>query len=186
MNPVEYNREGVGKAALLLLSLSPTLVSKILARLTRHEIQNLSDVIQRIDRRDPMIRQRQEELLDEFYFTYKAWEHLEVGRRAYAMDLLRKQSRRSHFETELPDWSPETEGVHTPRPDRQLDISRETAAAMEQLSEKERTALLLRHYEGHSINEIAEILDMTANACKQTIFRAVRKMRIALSPLVTA
>ena len=103
-----------------------------------------------------------------------------------AMDLLRKQSRRSQFETELPDWSPETEGVHTPRPDRQLDISRETAAAMEQLSEKERTALLLRHYEGHSISEIAEILDMTANACKQTIFRAVRKMRIALSPLVTA
>jgi flagellar motor switch protein FliG len=98
MNPIEYNREGVGKAALLLLSLSPTLVSKILARLTRHEIQNLSDTIQRIDRRDSMIRQRQEELLDEFYFTYKAWEHLEVGRRAYALDLLRKMAPEAEAE----------------------------------------------------------------------------------------
>jgi len=43
---------------------------------------------------------------------------------------------------------------------------------------------MLRHFEGHSINEIAQMLDLTSNACKQTIFRAVRKMRIELAPLV--
>ena len=44
---------------------------------------------------------------------------------------------------------------------------------------------MLRHHEGHTIEEIAHMLDLTTNACKQTIFRAVRKMRIELAPLVT-
>jgi RNA polymerase sigma-70 factor (ECF subfamily) len=55
---------------------------------------------------------------------------------------------------------------------------------MQGLSEVERSALLLKHYEGHSINEIADILEITTGACKQAIFRAVKKMRIALKPLV--
>jgi len=43
---------------------------------------------------------------------------------------------------------------------------------------------MLRHFEGHSIQEIAQILDLTTNACKQTVFRAVKKMRVELQPLV--
>ena len=53
------------------------------------------------------------------------------------------------------------------------------------LSDTERSALLLKHFEGHSIKEIAQILEMTTGACKQTIFRAVKKMRVELRPLVT-
>ena len=56
---------------------------------------------------------------------------------------------------------------------------------MMNLSETERAALKLRHFEGHSIKEIARILDMTTDACKQAVFRAVKKMRIELRPLVT-
>ena len=56
---------------------------------------------------------------------------------------------------------------------------------MMNLSETEGAALMLRHFEGHSIKEIAQILDMTTNACKQAVFRAVKKMRIELRPLVT-
>ena len=52
------------------------------------------------------------------------------------------------------------------------------------LSEMERAALMLRHFEGHSIDEIAEVLNLSTNACKQTVFRAVKKMRIELQPLV--
>ena len=55
---------------------------------------------------------------------------------------------------------------------------------MNELTDLERAAFTLRHFEGHSIAEIAQILEMTSGACKQTIFRAVRKMRIALQPLV--
>ena len=35
------------------------------------------------------------------------------------------------------------------------------------------------------IKEIANILDLTTSACKQAVFRAVKKMRIELNPLVT-
>ena len=52
------------------------------------------------------------------------------------------------------------------------------------LSPRERTAFVLRHYQGCSIAEIAEILDLRTNACKSTIFRAVQKLRAALRPLV--
>jgi tetratricopeptide (TPR) repeat protein len=45
---------------------------------------------------------------------------------------------------------------------------------MMNLSDTERSALMLRHFEGHSIKEIAQILDLTTNACKQTVFRAVK------------
>ena len=100
-----------------------------------------------------------------------------------AMDYLRKLSTRKRYETEEPDWEI-PQASETPRHDVQIDIRRETEAAMKQLSETERAALLLRHFEGHSIAEISQILEMTTGACKQTIFRAVRKMRIALQPLV--
>lgn len=101
-----------------------------------------------------------------------------------AMDQLRKQSRHDRMEASEPDWSQLAEGAVTPRHDVQIDIQACTQAAMSNLSDTERTALTLRHFEGHSIKEIAQILDLTTNACKQTIFRAVKKMRVELQPLV--
>ena len=103
-----------------------------------------------------------------------------------AMDHLRKRSRQQQFETEEPDWEGLPQAAEAPRHDVQIDIQRETAAALGGLSETERAALMLRHFEGHSIKEIAEMLEITTDACKQAIFRAVQKMRTALQPLVTA
>ena len=102
-----------------------------------------------------------------------------------AMDYLRKQSRRKHFETKEPEWETAPQAVETLNAGEQIDLREQTEAAMMKLSEIERTALLLRHFEGHSIKEIAQILDLTTGACKQAVFRAVRKMRIELRPLVT-
>lgn len=56
-------------------------------------------------------------------------------------------------------------------------------AALDALSPAERTAFLLRHVEQHSLAEIADALGSNANAIKQTLFRGVRKLRAALSPL---
>ena len=50
----------------------------------------------------------------------------------------------------------------------------------------ERTAFVLRHFEGQSIDEIGSVLGLRTNATKHSIFRAVRKMRVALEPLVDA
>jgi RNA polymerase sigma-70 factor (ECF subfamily) len=52
------------------------------------------------------------------------------------------------------------------------------------LSDRERTAFVLRHVEGLSIEDISRQLNLKTNATKHSIFRAVRKMRLALEPFV--
>ncbi len=56
---------------------------------------------------------------------------------------------------------------------------------MELLSPTERTAFVLRHQQGMSIREIGAVLESSDNAVKNTIFRAVRKLRERLQPLAT-
>ena len=58
--------------------------------------------------------------------------------------------------------------------------------ALGQLSDQERTAFLLRHFEGKSIEEIGAVLDLGISATKNSIFRAVRKVREALEPVVSS
>jgi RNA polymerase sigma-70 factor (ECF subfamily) len=114
--------------------------------------------------------------------SFKSWLHrITVNT---AMDYLRKHVRRKQFETEEPEFETTQQAASLPDTGTQIDISRQTQSAMMDLSESERTALLLKHYEGHSINEVAQIMEITTGACKQNIFRAVKKMRIALQPLV--
>lgn len=116
--------------------------------------------------------------------SFRSWLHrITVNT---AMDYLRKQANRKQFEAEESGWEQDRHGSPAPRYDLQIDIRSQTQAAMMNLSETERTALMLRHFEGHSIHEIAQIMDLTAGACKQAIFRAVKKMRVELRPLVTA
>jgi RNA polymerase sigma-70 factor (ECF subfamily) len=55
--------------------------------------------------------------------------------------------------------------------------------ALEQLTDLERTAFVLRHYEGCGIAEIASTLGVEANAAKHSVFRAVQKLRRALQPV---
>jgi RNA polymerase sigma-70 factor (ECF subfamily) len=51
------------------------------------------------------------------------------------------------------------------------------------LTEQERTAFTLRHYEDLPIAEICRVLDTSENAVKHAIFRAVRKIRKAVEHL---
>ena len=56
-------------------------------------------------------------------------------------------------------------------------------AALRALSPTERTAFVLRHVEDCSTEEIAAVLGVAPNAAKQTVFRAVHKLRLRLSAL---
>jgi len=58
--------------------------------------------------------------------------------------------------------------------------------ALGSLTAQERAAFLLRHHHGCSIQEICGALDLNTNAAKHSVFRAVRKLRAALGPLVAA
>ena len=65
-------------------------------------------------------------------------------------------------------------------------IGERVQAALGELSPQERAAFLMRHYQGCSIEEICQALGLKTNAAKHSIFRAVKKMRVALQPLMRA
>jgi RNA polymerase sigma-70 factor, ECF subfamily len=73
------------------------------------------------------------------------------------------------------------------RPDRLAfsgEVQQQVRAAMNLLSPAERSAFVLRHVEGRSIEEIGLLLGLQVSATKHSIFRAVQKMRRALTPLM--
>lgn len=73
-----------------------------------------------------------------------------------------------------------------PGPDqhaRGAEISRSVENQLECMTVLERTAFVLRHVEGQSLEDIAQLLSLNISASKQAIFRAVRKLRGALQPL---
>ncbi len=77
----------------------------------------------------------------------------------------------------------------TPSPERAARSAQAGAMlqpAMEALSEIERTAFVLRHYEGLSIDEVATALGVQPGAARHSVFRAIRKLRRALEPLGSA
>ena len=108
----------------------------------------------------------------------------------YALDLLRARKRQDERQVR---GTEEVNGIfdrlpaNDPTPDRLLQNKQITIrlhSAMRELSEQERTAFVLRHFEGLSIEEIGSVLNTGQSATKNSIFRAVRKLREALEPLL--
>jgi RNA polymerase sigma-70 factor (ECF subfamily) len=62
-------------------------------------------------------------------------------------------------------------------------IDERVRTAMNGLSDQERSAFVMRHFEGLSIEEIGRMLDLKTSAAKHSIFRAVHKLRRALEPV---
>jgi len=74
-----------------------------------------------------------------------------------------------------------------PTPERltqSIELRKQMEQALAALSEAERTAFVMRHWEGCGIEEIATVLRSSSNATKNTVFRAVQKLRQALQPFV--
>jgi len=98
-----------------------------------------------------------------------------------SVDLLRARKRRDEGTS---SWL-ETVAAPEPSPER-LSQSSQVAnllePALEKLSEAERVAFILRHYEGSSIEDIAKVLGVQSNTAKQSVFRAVQKLRRSLAP----
>jgi RNA polymerase sigma-70 factor (ECF subfamily) len=107
-----------------------------------------------------------------------------------SLDFLRKRKRQDqHVDpVELEAEEPmSTLSSHAPPPDDQvfhLEVQQKIEAVMEQLTPMERTAFVLRHFEGRSIEEIGRALGTGPSATKQSIFRAVQKLRRSLEPVL--
>jgi RNA polymerase sigma-70 factor (ECF subfamily) len=106
-----------------------------------------------------------------------------------AIDHRRERRRREARSGPLPedfDGQP-TVRSDAPDPHRQAywrEMADRAQDAISDLPEAERTAILLRHFEGCSIAEIARVLGGGENSAKQSVFRAVRKLRAILGPMM--
>ena len=72
-----------------------------------------------------------------------------------------------------------------PGPDRLVlsaEMRSRIAGALGLLTPAERVAFTMRHVEGRSIEEISQTLDLKISAAKNSVFRAVQKLRQQLEP----
>jgi RNA polymerase sigma-70 factor (ECF subfamily) len=114
-----------------------------------------------------------------------------------ALDLLAKRKQdKTHIvesDTRNDELNPEERTLEyaspQPGPERMLlsaELRKRVSDAMQRLTAVERTAFVLRHFEGRSITEIGSVLKVKDEAVKNTVFRAVKKMRTELEPFMTA
>ncbi len=100
-----------------------------------------------------------------------------------ALDLIR--GRKRHLQNREPEDEQGMAAVdklssEAPSPDRltlSAELRERVAAALGRLSPAERAAFVLRHFEGQGIETIAATLGLRPGAAKNTIFRAVQKLR---------
>ncbi len=64
------------------------------------------------------------------------------------------------------------------------EVGEQIRYAVMQLPEKQRRVFVLRHYEGLSLQEIADIVERELGTVKAHLFHATRKMRRLLAPYV--
>jgi RNA polymerase sigma-70 factor (ECF subfamily) len=96
-----------------------------------------------------------------------------------AIDLMRRRKSQAADEFDAENFA----AAPTAAPDSEyvLDaMGRDLATAMQRLTTAERQTFLLKHIEGWHLDEIAESLQTNVNNAKQTLFRAVRKLRVDL------
>ena len=180
---VEQARAGDTEAFRLLVERHSRNVFRLAFRITGAE-EDAEDVVQETFMR----AYRQLKNFDE-RATFSTW----IYRIATncSLDLIRARKRRQ--ETQEPEGE-ESERVLAmasgdPAPDRlamSSELRRKLESAMNELSDMERAAFVLRHYEGMAIDEIGRALGVQAGAAKHSVFRAVQKLRRALEPLVGA
>jgi RNA polymerase sigma-70 factor (ECF subfamily) len=110
----------------------------------------------------------------------------------YAIDRLRQKKNedarrevpsRAAGETEIDPLSRLKDSA--PSPERlagSAQLAKKMKEALDALTPAERTAIVMRHWDGCGIDEIAEVLKSNNSATKNTVFRAVQKLRQALKP----
>jgi RNA polymerase sigma-70 factor (ECF subfamily) len=162
-------------------------VFQLAFRLTGSE-SDAEDIVQ-----DTLLKAYRELKRFESRSSFRTWVHRITVNCAY--DLLRQRPRHQAESLDAPAGQdargggiePEAEG--SSRPDRLAfgaEIQECVRAALDLLTPTERTAFVLRHFEGCSLDEIGETLGLRMGATKHSIFRAVQKMRRALAPFVGA
>lgn len=108
-----------------------------------------------------------------------------------SLDLVRSRKRRNELvvpaDSEMDDPTLSLPS-RDPSPDRIAmsgEVRDRVSDALTELSASERTAFVLRHFEGMCIEDVSRALGCQPGAAKHSVFRAVQKLRRALEPLVS-
>jgi len=180
---VERARSGDSDAFRLLVEQHSRAVFRLAFRMTGNE-QDAEDVVQ-----ETFLRAYRQLDKYEARSSFSTWLYRIASN--YSLDLIRMRKR--HEEKRERGSKAEerdilqTIPVNAPGPDRiahSNQVQARVNEALNELSDQERTAFVLRHFEGLSIDEIGETLGTGTNATKHSIFRAVQKLRRSLEPLV--
>jgi len=165
----------------------------------RHLVETHSSALFRVCARITGDKALAEDAVQEALFN--AYRHLREfdGRSAFSTWLhriavnaaLEQMRKRNRVEDALPEGEEGHEvyenAFDAPAgPDRHAtsaEIRRDIERELSRMSTIERTAFVLKHHEGQSLEDISATLSLSISASKQAIFRAVRKLRAALDPL---
>jgi RNA polymerase sigma-70 factor (ECF subfamily) len=180
---VERARSGDSDAFRLLVEQRSRAIFRLAYRMTGNE-EDAEDVVQ-----ETFLRAYRQINRYEARSSFSTWLFRIASN--CSLDLIRLRKTRESRRERSPD--PDQDILRSipadgPGPDRVLfsnQISDSVQAALSELSPQERSAFVLRHFEGLSIEEIGETLGTGANATKHSIFRAVQKLRRSLEPLVS-
>src|SRR5689334_7866937 len=176
---VERARSGDSDAFRLLVEQHSRAIFRLAFRMTGNE-QDAEDVVQ-----ESFLRAYKQLGRFESRANFGTWLYRITAN--CSVDLMRaKQARHDQSRGESLDAAHETPAVDLPNPQRlaeSAEIQQRVQRALGALSPLERAAFTLRHYEGRSIDEISAALGLGTSAAKHSVFRAVKKLRVALAPL---
>ena len=174
-------RQGDSEAFRALVEQHSRSVFRLAFRMTGNE-QDAEDVVQ-----ESFLRAYRQLGRFESRANFGTWLYRIVSN--CSVDLMRsRQARHDQVRGDSLDQEGAVElpAVDQPGPERiaqSAEIDRRVQHALQELSPLERAAFTLRHYEGRSIDEISAALGLGTSAAKHSVFRAVKKLRVALAPL---
>jgi len=173
-------RQGDSEAFRALVEQHSRSVFRLAFRMTGNE-QDAEDVVQ-----ESFLRAYRQLGRFESRANFGTWLYRIVSN--CSVDLMRsKQARHDQVRGDsIDEGAMELPAVDVPGPERMAqsaEIDRRVQDALRELSPLERAAFTLRHYEGRTIEEISSTLGLGTSAAKHSVFRAVKKLRVALAPL---
>jgi RNA polymerase sigma-70 factor (ECF subfamily) len=177
-------QSGDGDAFRLLVERHSRSVFRLAYRMTGNE-QDAEDVVQ-----ETFLRAYKQLSHYESRSTFATWLYRIASN--YSLDLIRMRKRHDERREKDPAEGRsvlDTVATTEPAQDRLVfsgQVQESVTAAMNELSDLERSAFVLRHFEGMSIEEIGGTLGTSLNATKHSIFRAVQKLRKRLEPMVSS
>jgi RNA polymerase sigma-70 factor (ECF subfamily) len=170
-------RQGDGDAFRVLVERHSRRAFQLAFRMTGNE-QDAEDVVQ-----ESFLRAYRQLGRFEARANFATWLHRIVVN--CAVDVMRtRHAKQGRVSDPLDEGAPLASDL--PNPQRLAEsgeVKARVDAALAALSPLERAAFALRHHEGRSIEEIGRTLGLGVSASKHAVFRAVKKLRVALTPL---